>query len=295
MESALRAMKQMGVDCGVLLETKLTKGVYTRWSSRYNVQSTHAPSKWQGGISLFWRTSRMYEIKEVEMRGPNVLSFQLISGATRWYIVGCYIPPTNLTTLMHVDKAWRACPKGCRPILLGDSNVNLAALRNKHDDTIANQVDAMALTDMSNHFRQRRGRRSRGRWTWRMGRGRWWVSSQCDYILGRATNLGRWIWCVSVRTPYCHDSNHRAIVTEICAGGGREMATYQKRCHCSPLKIPWGPRTELMSKYEELHLDVIPPPVRERPTNRWISDKTWAAVIKRAMMRRREHLTTYYA
>jgi hypothetical protein len=152
LESALQAMKQMGVDCGILLETKLTEGVYTRWSSGYNVRSTHTPSKWQGGISLFWRTSRTYEIKEVEMRGPNVLSFQLILGAMRWYIVGCYIPPTNLTTLTHVDEAWQACPKGCHPILLGDLNVNLAALCNECNDTIADQVDAMALADMSNHF-----------------------------------------------------------------------------------------------------------------------------------------------
>ncbi len=124
-------MKQMGVDCGVLLETKLTEGVYTRWSSGYNVRSTHAPSKWQGGISLFWRTSEMYEIEEVELCGPNVLSFQLVSGATRRYIIGCYILPTDLTTLAHIDEVWRACPKGCLPILLGDSNVNLAALRKK--------------------------------------------------------------------------------------------------------------------------------------------------------------------
>jgi hypothetical protein len=73
------------------------------------------------------------------------------------------------------------------------------------------------------------------------------------------------------------------------------MATYQKRCHRFPLKIPQGPRAELVSKYEELHLDVIPPLMRERPANRWISDKTWAAVNKRATMRRRGHLTTYYA
>ena len=83
LESALQAMKQMGVDCGILLETKLTKGVYMHWSSRYNVQSTHAPSKWQGGISFFWRTSDTYEIEEVELRGPNVLSFQLVLGTTR--------------------------------------------------------------------------------------------------------------------------------------------------------------------------------------------------------------------
>jgi hypothetical protein len=92
----------------------------------------------------------MYEIKEVELRGPNVLSFQLISGATRWYIVGCYIPSTNLTTLTHVDEAWQACPKGCLPILLGDLNLNLVAPQ--CNDTIAKQVDAMALIDMSSHF-----------------------------------------------------------------------------------------------------------------------------------------------
>jgi hypothetical protein len=150
----------MGVDCGILLETKLTKGVYTRWSSGYNVQSTHAPSKWQGGISLFWRTSETYEIEEVELRVQNVLSFQLVSGATRWYIIGCYIPPTNLTTLRHINVTWRACPKGCLPILLGDLNVNLAAPCNECNDTIAKQVDAMALIDVSNYFCQRRRRRS---------------------------------------------------------------------------------------------------------------------------------------
>jgi hypothetical protein len=184
-------MKQMGVDCGVLLKTKLTKGVYMHWSSGYNVRSTHAPSKWQGGISLFWRTSETYEIEEVELRGPNVLLFQLVLGATRWYIMGCYILPTNLTTFTHVNEAWQACPKGCLPILSRDLNVNLAALCNVRDDRIATQVNAMALIDMTSHFCQWRGRRFRGRWTWRMRRGRWWVSSQCDYVLGRETDLGR--------------------------------------------------------------------------------------------------------
>ncbi len=89
LESALQAMKLMGVNFGVLLETKLTKGVYTRWSSGYHVQATHAPSAWQGGISLFWRASDLYEIEEVELHGPSVLSFQLVLGAMRYYIVGC--------------------------------------------------------------------------------------------------------------------------------------------------------------------------------------------------------------
>ncbi len=148
---------------------------------------------------------------------------------------------------MNLYEAWWAWPKGCLLILLGDLNVNLTAPHNKHNDTIAKQVDTMALIDMTSHFCQWRGRRSRGRWMWRMRRGRRWVSSQCDYILGRETNLGRWVWRVSVQTPICHDSDHRALVAEICTGGGREMAKYQKRYHCFPLKIPWGPHTELVS------------------------------------------------
>ena len=38
------------------------------------------------------------------------------------------------------------------------------------------------------------------------------------------------------------------------------MATYQKRYRQIPLTIPQGPRAELESKYEELRLDVTPPP-----------------------------------
>jgi hypothetical protein len=82
-----------------------------------------------------------------------MLSFQLVSGATRWYIVGCYIPLNDLTTLTHIEQAWQACPRGCLPILLGNLNIDLATPRDECDETIAEQVDAMALVDMSSHFR----------------------------------------------------------------------------------------------------------------------------------------------
>ena len=153
------------------------------------------------------------------MQGLNVLTFQLMSGTTKYYIMGCYIPPNDLTTLMHIEQAWLDCPRGCIPIVLGDLNINLATLRDEHNETVAKQVDAMNLVDMSSHFHQRRGKNSHGQWTWRMRRGRRWVSSKCDYILGRATNLGQFM-CISVRLPFCHDSNHCALVAKICAGGG---------------------------------------------------------------------------
>ena len=46
---------------------------------------------------------------------------------------------------------------------------------------------------------------------------------------------------------------------------GREMKKYQKAHQRFPLRIPWEPRTVLVDKYEELRLDVIPPPLRECP------------------------------
>ncbi len=194
------------------------------------------------------------------------MSFQLVSGATRYYIVGCYIPPNNLTTLMHIEQAWMACPKECLPIMLGDLNINLAAPRDERDETIAEQVNAMNLVDMSSRFCQRRGKNSHGRWTWRMRRGGQWISSQCDYFLGRATNLGRF-WRVGVRLPFCHDSDHHALVAKICAGGGRVMTKYRRRYCRFPLRVPSEPHTKLVGAYEELRCDVIPPPERERPAN----------------------------
>ena len=82
--------------------------------------------------------------------------------------------------------------------MLGGLNVNLAAPIDERDEMIAELVDTMALVDLSNHFCQQQGNISQGRWTRWMRRGRHWISSQCDYILGRATNLGQLFWRISV-------------------------------------------------------------------------------------------------
>ena len=80
LESALRAMEAMGVDLGVLLETKLTGGIYTRFSSGYSVVASDAASAHQGGITLFWRPNKSYEVEDWRVRGPNVLSFVIVTG-----------------------------------------------------------------------------------------------------------------------------------------------------------------------------------------------------------------------
>jgi hypothetical protein len=92
-------MAEMGIDFGILMETKITEGIYTRFLSGYNVFVSNAVSVQQEGIALFWKPNKLYEIKEWRTCGPSVITFVVELGGKRYYAVGCYIPPTDLTTL----------------------------------------------------------------------------------------------------------------------------------------------------------------------------------------------------
>ena len=118
-------MGTLDVSIGVMQETKLMGRIYTRNSGGYNVVTTDAPSTRQGGIALCWKESEHYEVGETKIWGPNVLTFELVMGEDLCYVVGAYIPPSNLSTLEHVESAWWQCPKGCKPLLIRDLNINL--------------------------------------------------------------------------------------------------------------------------------------------------------------------------
>jgi hypothetical protein len=293
LESTLRAMDGIGADLRILLETKVTVGIYTQCSSGYSVVASNAPSVHQGGIALFWRPNKLYEVEDWQIRGPNVLTFVLATGNTRFFAVGCYIPPNDLSTLTTIEQAWNECPRGHTPILLGNLNVNLHSPRDERDKQIAELVeDVMGLTDLSRHFLQRSRGSVRGRWTWWMRRGRRWVSSECDYVLGRATDRGKYC-SVCLRTPQQHDSDNRAIITDIRVGSATRMAAYRKRMAKFPLKLPSGPHDELCTLYEGLRLDVVAPPKRSQPRNSWISAPTWRLIDRRAVLRQQGKLTKW--
>jgi hypothetical protein len=194
------------------------------------------------------------------MHGPKVITFVVVLGGKHYYAVGCYIPLTNLTTLEHIEAAWIKCPKGHIPILLGVLNIKLASPRNERDELIAEHVgDVMGLVNMYCHFRQRRQTRARGCWTWRMRRGGRWVSSQCDYFLGREINHRRFR-NISLRMPSHHDSDHRTIIAKFYSGDEKKMKAYRQQHHCFPIKLPCGPQRELDTLFEKLCVDVVPPP-----------------------------------
>ena len=141
LESACRALDSLGVDLALLQETKLTGGIHTRFSSGYTIVASDAPSAHQGGIALCSRESLAYELEETKIWSPNVIAFRLITGGAKFYVVGCYIPPSDLVALDHVRDAWRQCPKGFTPLLLGDLNINLESPRDERDEVIAEQCD----------------------------------------------------------------------------------------------------------------------------------------------------------
>jgi hypothetical protein len=175
------------------------------------------------------------------------------------------MPPTDLKTLEHVEAAWIKCPKGHIPILLGDLNIKFASPRNEGDELIAKHVgDVMGLVNVSRHFRQLCPAWARGRWTWRMRRGGRWVSSQCDYFLGREINRRR--FCnISLWMPSQHDSDHCAIIAKFYSGDEKKMKAYWQRCHRFPIKLPHGPQRELETLFEKLCMDVVPPLKRRDP------------------------------
>ena len=96
MELALRGMSQANMDLGIFQETKCTEGIYTRESAGYRVVVTDAPSRHRGGLALFYRPSPLFEVEAVWEYGPNVLIFEVATGAWLWFIIGSYLAPVTL-------------------------------------------------------------------------------------------------------------------------------------------------------------------------------------------------------
>ena len=48
---------------------------------------------------MFYREVAGFAVEEVRQYGPNVLSFEVVSGRRRWYIIGCYLSPDDAQTI----------------------------------------------------------------------------------------------------------------------------------------------------------------------------------------------------
>ena len=124
--AAAKGLRQMGVGCAVLTKTKLTDDQYPKFVQGYHVIALRATSPRQGGVALLWRDLEElgFLVEAATVVSPNVLTFQLVTGGVRFYIMGAYIPPADTTGVDDLCSAWDKCPANGHPLLLGDLNIN---------------------------------------------------------------------------------------------------------------------------------------------------------------------------
>ena len=129
MVAAAKGLHQMGVGCAVLTETKLTNDRYPKFISGYHVISSKVASPHQGGVALIWKESedQGFLVEAAHIISPNILTFQLITGDERFFVIGAYIPPADTMGVDDLRAAWAKRPPNCKPLLLGDLNLDFRA------------------------------------------------------------------------------------------------------------------------------------------------------------------------
>ncbi len=90
----------------------------------------------------------------MNIASSNVLTFQLVMGGVQFFVMGAYIPPTNTAGVDDLHAAWASCPTNCKPLLLGDLNINFGSQQTKREETIVDFLDKINLVNMSCKFVQ---------------------------------------------------------------------------------------------------------------------------------------------
>ena len=274
LEMALREMDQMNIDIGILTETKLTAGIYTRYSSGYHVRATEASSHNKGGVALFWRDRPNWSVESERCHGPNVISCELKTGGRRHLIIGAYISPSEEdgSTCTHIVAARERCTSICA-LVLGDFNVDLAnpGITTRDADVIG-CFSNLGLDNMVEHYRL--SHRHREGFTWKQYRQGELITSRCDGLLA---DCRRDFLNVQIRSPRGLLSDHGALLGWICAGPAKGHKGY---LHARKT-IPWTPPASDKKDISDYRFECLmqklrrtrPPPREHKP---WISDETWS-------------------
>ena len=289
MVSALRAIEQLNVDIALLTEVKVTGEAYTRYSHGYNVKASKASSAHCGGVALCWRDSDIYQVEGTHIHGPNVISFELVTGHRRWLVIGAYIPPSedDGSTCEHMLAAQQRRPR-LPTLVIGDLNVDLSNVRigDNRAAGIAATVALLGVKDMCKHFRSRRS--NPYDFTWSQKRNGVMIRSRCDYIL---SDESKYFSNVRIVKPRLYDSDHSAVVATMIPAPAKQHLRYLNGRKAFPLRVLARNMTQLDRMFE----DIQPPPtVPEEAAARgpgWVSEQTWQLVDQRVMGKRDGSLT----
>ena len=137
--------------------------------------------------------------------GTNVVRFQMATGERRWYIIGCYLAPTDNLSIESVVAAIKYHPRGSKVLVVEDLNINLEEPEGDwREEYIVEVLTMTRLEEVSDHFLPRRRLWCRDGRTWSMVRMWREVRSSTDFI----PEIDRRLFMnVSVQEPR-HKSDH---------------------------------------------------------------------------------------
>ena len=204
-KSELWVMSQANLDLGIFQETKIIDGVYTCGSAGYSVIAKDTPSRQRDGVAVFYRESPRFTVDSIQNFGPDIASFQLVTGERQWFIIGCYPPPYNASVIQSVVAALRGFPQRSELMVAGDFNAELAPPDgDRNNEQIAVDLTAAKLQNTLSHFLPQRRLQCQDGRTWIMVRLGRELQSRMYYILVTYFRLFR---NVSVWEPM-HNSYH---------------------------------------------------------------------------------------
>ncbi len=286
--AAAKGLRQMGVGCAVLTETKLTDDRYPWFIQGYHMIASRAMSPQQGGIALLWRESENlgFLVEGVSIVSPNVLTLQLVTGGVRFFVMGAYIPPADTMGVDDLRDAWGKCPANCKLLLLGDLNINFGSPRSKWEEIIVDLIEEINLANISRKFCQWwNSRQGGGRWTWRQRRGRQWHQSQPDYCMAWDGDA-KLFQNIAIQRPWIHDSDHRAIVATIRRGRLGQLKLHRRRCQRFPLQLlPVEEQDQQTRLFGELQKTCEEDAPTRQKQNDWILEESWRLIAHWAMLR----------
>ena len=132
---------------------KVTNDWYSKSILGYRVLILKAASPHQGGIGLIWREDHKgFEVKAIWPLTPNLMSFQLVTGNERFYVMGIYIPPNCTLGVDDLRVAWEACSADYTPLVIGDLNIWFEDPANDRADAIINLLEEINTTNLSRNF-----------------------------------------------------------------------------------------------------------------------------------------------
>ena len=202
------------------------------------------------------------------------MTARIIAGEHKYYVVGCYCPPKDLVAWEYAQKAYKQCPQGFVPIVMGDINVDVDRPETQRDQNILAGIDSMLLEPSEEHFFRRRGKGMFGTWTYRQKKEGRWCSKRLDYFLIRKEDRKK-IKTTRICWPRHHRSDHRLVEMTVATGSVKATKAYRRQLQKFPLQREGGGDTELERIYNTLKEQCGPIPKRERAAYKWISERSW--------------------